>query len=352
MPLHSVLARQLGLTAAATMALGLAVASDANADGPPSASASVSNDTLTVLGTNQDDVIRLAVSAADPNSLVIDFGNGTRPETFDRSTFTGVSVFLGSGDDQFGVALGGGTLTGDALSVDGGNGNDSIAGGDGNDVLSGGSGDDNIQGGDGVDLIFGGRGDDVVDGNRGNDIQLLGSGSDSAVWLPGEGSDVVEGGRGADTLVFDGAPLNEKIALSANGDHALLVRDLGGIRMDLDGVEQVNVAALGGSDTVTVNDLSGTDVRRANVDLSAGRTGDGAPDVVTVNGTDAADRIHVAAYGTAVEVSGLSARTSVTGSDVIDQLQVNGQGGNDSIAVDKDATALIGVAVDLGTGQR
>ena len=30
--------------------------------------------------------------------------------------------------------------------------------------------------------------------------------------------------------------------------------------MDLNGVEQVNVVALGGADTITINDLTGTDV--------------------------------------------------------------------------------------------
>ena len=38
--------------------------------------------------------------------------------------------------------------------------------------------------------------------------------------------------------------------------------------MDTHGVEQVDFNALGGADTVTVNDLTGTDVKNVNVDLA------------------------------------------------------------------------------------
>jgi hypothetical protein len=47
-------------------------------------------------------------------------------------------------------------------------------------------------------------------------------------------------------------------------------------------VERVDFNALGGADVVTVNDLSGTDVKSVNVDDGAG---DGAADRVIVNGT-------------------------------------------------------------------
>ena len=39
--------------------------------------------------------------------------------------------------------------------------------------------------------------------------------------------------------------------------------------MDLNGVESVNFTALGGADTITVNDLTGTDVTEVNLDLAA-----------------------------------------------------------------------------------
>jgi hypothetical protein len=63
--------------------------------------------------------------------------------------------------------------------------------------------------------------------------------------------------------------------------------------MDLNGVETINLAALGGADHVVVNDLSGTGVSQVNVALgAAGGAGDAAADLVDVHGSAAgrADR--------------------------------------------------------------
>src|SRR5947207_11380487 len=106
-------------------------------------------------------------------------------------------------------------------------------------------------------------------GGRGNDTALLGNGNDIFTWNPGEGSDVVEGQAGTDTLVFNGANIAENIDLSANGERLRLSRDVGNVVMDVNGVEHVQVNALGGADTITVNDLAETDVTRVALDLSA-----------------------------------------------------------------------------------
>src|SRR6185312_6053615 len=135
------------------------------------------------------------------------------------------------------------------LDVDGGPGNDLISGGNGNDTLTGGSGDD------------------TVDGNAGADVADLGDGTDTFVWDAGDGSDTVEGGAGQDSLEFNGAAAAEQMTLSANGSRARLVRDLGHVSMDLNGIERVDTNAFGGADTVTVDDLSGTDVTESNVAL-------------------------------------------------------------------------------------
>ena len=115
------------------------------------------------------------------------------------------------------------------------------------------------------------KGDDLVVGGQGNDTALLGAGNDTFVWNPGDGSDTVDGQAGSDTLLFNGANLDEKIDISANGGHARLSRDVGIITMDLDNVETVNVTARGGADTITVNDLSKTDVSKVNIDLAGRR---------------------------------------------------------------------------------
>ena len=104
-------------------------------------------------------------------------------------------------------------------------------------------------------------------------------------------------------MQFNGANVNEKIDLSANGSRLRLTRDVGNVTMDVNGVEQVNVAALGGADTITVNDLSGTDVTGVNLDLAGtpgSGTGDGQADTVIVNGTNGADAVQIAGSGTSL----------------------------------------------------
>ena len=145
-----------------------------------------------------------------------------------------------------------------------------------------------LNGGDGNDVLTGSAGNDLIIGGRGNDVAFMGAGDDTFVWNPGDGSDTVEGQGGHDTLQFNGANVNENIDLSANGSRVRLFRDVGNVTMDVNGVEQVNVDALGGADTITVNDLTGTGVTDVNLDLAGtpgSGIGDGQADTVIVNGT-------------------------------------------------------------------
>ena len=361
-------ARRLGVAAtAATFAVGLVTTGSAVATRPNagavragaafasrSGSAAVANDTLTINGTKAPDAIALRAAAADPNVLQVDFGNdGTVEGSFDRSTFTAISVFLGAGDDQ--LIEQAGVFADKPLTVDAGSGNDLVVTGDANDLIEGGSGRDTINSGAGDDVILSGSGDDTVIGGIGHDTAFLGAGQDTFTWNPGDGSDVVDGGGGRqDTLAFNGAGASENMSLSANGPRAVFLRDVGNIRMDLDHIEDVAVNALGGADTVTVGDMSGTNVREADVDLSGTTSGvgDGQADMVTVNGTGKSDHVKVNAVGLLVSVNGLHAETRVRGSEsALDHLQVNTLGGNDTIAVDPNTAAAIGVGVDLGSGQ-
>ena len=99
----------------------------------------------------------------------------------------------------------------------------------------------------------------------------LGDGDDTFVWNPGDGSDTVDGQGGSDRLVFNGSDDAENFGISANGSRVRLTRDVGGVAMDLVGVETVDVNALGGADTVTVNDLTGTDVSVVDLNLAGPR---------------------------------------------------------------------------------
>ena len=160
--------------------------------------------------------------------------------------------------------------------------------------MDGGSGDDTIAGGDGADTLLGGAGDDFVDGNIGADTAQLGSGNDTFQWDPGDGSDTVEGQAGKDALAFNGSNAAENIDVAANGSRVRLTRNVAGITMDLNDIESTTIRALGSADTITVDDLAGTDLKAADVDLAAtDGSGDGAADTVIVNGGDKAERVRV-----------------------------------------------------------
>ena len=109
--------------------------------------------------------------------------------------------------------------------------------------------------------------------------RFMGAGDDTFVWNPGDDNDTLEGQDGTDTMLFNGAVIAENINISANGGRALFTRDIANVAMDLNDVETIDFNALGGADIITVNDLSGTDVQKVNIDLAGtvgGTTGDGA----------------------------------------------------------------------------
>jgi Ca2+-binding RTX toxin-like protein len=287
-------------------------------------------DTVQVNGGNASETFTVA-----PNGTRVRFDRtDPAPFSIDIGTTENLQVNMNGGDDSFTASNGLANLI--QISVDGGAGNDTIIGGDGNDRLSG---------GDGNDLVIGGRGSDTV---------LLGSGDDTFVWNPGDGSDVVEGQGGHDTLQFNGANVNEQFNITANGSRARLTRDVGNVVMDLNGIEQINLVALGGADTVNVGDLTGTDVTQVNVDLASpagSGTGDGQADTVIVNGTNAADTITVLGQGTSASVAGLQAAVNIIGSEgANDSLVINALGGDDSVNAGALQAGVIKLTVDGGAG--
>jgi Ca2+-binding RTX toxin-like protein len=322
-------------------------------------------DTVTARSTLTQDVLtgfapRITVTGAEPADNVVVNGLGGA----DTLIYPGTG-----GDDTLGVApngtmaaafLPGGVLT-DALTerlvVQGLSGNDTITANNGlagltQFTLDGGAGDDTLRGGDGDDTVLGGTGNDLVDGGRGNDVAQMGDGTDTFQWDPGDGSDTIDGQNGFDTLNFNGSNIGEHLDLSANGARLRLTRDVAAIVMDAGGVEKLNLRTLGSADTVTVNDLTGTGLTQANLDLSgAGGGGDGAADTVVVNGTPLPDTVNVFVSGPQVRVAGLAPVTAISGSEPgVDVLQVNTLGGDDTVTVGSAVSQLIIPLVDLGPG--
>jgi Ca2+-binding RTX toxin-like protein len=199
-----------------------------------------------------------------------------------------------------------------------------------------------INGGDGDDKITGSAGNDVVIGGRGSDTAMLGAGDDTFVWNPGDGSDVVNGQAGNDTLVFNGSNANETIVIGPDGKGgATLTRDVANITMSLDNVETIDLSALGGADTVTVNDMTGTDVSNVNIDLGFNGAGDGSVDTVVINATNHGDSIFVTNTNGVITVSGLDATVTIKNFEANDKLVINGLGGDDVISVVGQASGMV-----------
>jgi hypothetical protein len=318
--------RRATLAAGAVSALvaGVALAGPAQA----AVGASVNNGQLTIVGNGANDRIALRLAAANANILQLDVGDdGVADQSFNRNLFTDILIRAGGGNDRIRIDEVNGAFTDEAITMDGGSGNDTMDGGSGNE------------------RFLGGSGRDAVDGNRGADTGVLGSGNDTFRWDPGDGSDVVEGQSGVDTLDFNGANVAENMSLSPNGQRVRFFRNVANINMDLNDVERLDLTALGGADNFTVEDMTGTDMRRADVDLGGA---DGAIDNVEVNGTGGSDSLRVSADNGRVLVNGLTAQVRISGSEnANDKLTVNGRGGNDEALVRSAADALIDIQLNL-----
>jgi Ca2+-binding RTX toxin-like protein len=175
-------------------------------------------------------------------------------------------------------------------------------------ALSGGAGVDTLTGSELGDLIRGGPGDDAISG---------GAGGDAFTWVPGDGSDSILGGAGNDVLGFVGSAGAEVFALAADGAGFDFTRDVGNIVMDLEGIEVLELSALGGNNSVTLNDLTGV-ADLASVVLVMGDGDD------TVN---ASAQANPAVLLTVFASLGNDALSGGAGAD-----ELHGEEGNDSIS--------------------
>jgi Ca2+-binding RTX toxin-like protein len=277
--------------------------------------------------------------------------NGTE-EHFNGALVTSINVVSGDGNDFIHISRDVGIST----SIDAGGGNDTIITGANTVSVTDGAGNDFVnfsQNAAAVTYTSGG-GDDTVTGTPFNDTFTSGvgndtfygeGGSDAFVWNQGDGSDVIDGGDGNNVLTFNSSGSGESFALSANGTHLQLTRNLGAITMDVTGVQQVNLNAAGGADSVTLNDLTGTNVQVANVDLGAGEA-----DGVTVNGRSVADNLVANVSAGIVRVTGLGYNINISSATTVDTLTIRGNDGDDSIVAVPPIESTIGIVLDGGNG--
>lgn len=285
---------------------------------------------LVIFGTDGDDTIALRLAPGRSDVLQVDVGDdGTADFSFHLEPVSSITVDAGGGDDLVRIDDSNGTFT-DRIPT-------TIAGGDGNDTLIGGAG---------AELFLGGPGNDTVDGNGGADTAFLGSGDDRFVWDPGDGSDAIEGGDGNDAMVFNGAAATDQVSLSADGNRLTLFRNPGNITMDTRGVENVDFNAIGGSDAVSVGDLTGTGVTAVNLDLG----GDAHADRIAVDATNGDDVVNVTGDASGVAVAGQAARVSILHPEPADRLIVDGLAGADSISATGLAAGTISTELDGGAG--
>jgi len=299
---------------------------------PPPYKVKTHNRTLTIAARGAGASLALRLAANDPQTLQVDVGgDGSADYSVARDRFDSLVIEAGSGNNRVVIDESNGAFTTSTPTT--------IDGQGGDDALTGGSGNETILGGGGNDFVDAGRGADVVD---------TGAGNDTFVWNPGQGSDTFEGGDGLDTMRFNGAAGAEQFGVTANGSRVRFTRDVGGIVMDLHGVEKIETNTFAGADTVAVGDLTGTDTTDVEVNLGAL---DNVADRVTVDGTAAADAITAAGTATHVTVSGLAPQVDITGAALAeDALAISGHDGNDVIDGSELTADAIRFTVDGGAG--
>jgi hemolysin type calcium-binding protein len=175
---------------------------------------------------------------------------------------------------------------------------------------------------------------------------------ESAVAFTDDVPTTIDGEDGFDSVRLDGSAADDRLRVSAKGTRVRFSRDAGCHAVDLGGVEQVDAAALGGADTVTVDDTTGTDLQELDVDLEGATgsgAGDGRRDRVILNGTPGDDDPSVLGFE-GIAVVGWPAFVHIQHPEPTDRLTINGRGGDDLMSASSLKADAIGVTLDGGPG--
>jgi Ca2+-binding RTX toxin-like protein len=161
----------------------------------------VPSSSLAINGGDGNDVITIVEVNSDIASRLVVDGQAGNDDLSAAPASLAVSMTGGDGDDTLWGGRGNDTLDGaggdDWIFARGGN--DIVTGGDGVDRMSGNNGNDTLSGGDDRDSLYGGSGRDSLDGGDGDDV-VLGQGGSGDFVRGGLGDDVIDGGTGIDTV--------------------------------------------------------------------------------------------------------------------------------------------------------
>jgi len=260
------------------------------------------SDVLKVRGTASADVTSFGNVSSTP---MLNIANDKYPDIeVTSATTTTYSLSLAGGADIFNAqantATGITTKWSAALTVFGGDGNDSLYGGDGSDTLKGGAGADTLIGAVGADWLYGETGNDVMDqGSAPDGADTMDCGSDNSTTA--ELDYAYYGSRTAAVFVNVDGTSND----GASGE--------------TDNVNSTCEVVAGGSGNDTLIGMDNTSLSFGHMLLGGlgNDTMDGKGGVDTLNGGDGDDTLYDGSSG-ASAVSGSDVFIGGNGTDLMD----------------------------------
>ena len=301
---------------------------------------------ILVNGTDGNDVIGVDQTATTVNTNI----NGI----VSQNTVSNIQLVAISGlggDDSF--FLGGAGVA--ATILEAGDGNDRVDAANMTTgiTINGGNGNDSLYGGQGADYITTGDGLNEVDGRAGNDTVLGGANADVFLWKAGNGFDIFSGGGGQDNLLSLGETgTTNNFAVSRRGTgYSLAYNGSASQGYTAQGVALAGFeSGVGATAVGSVQDMTGISVSRIQFVFDTA-----ASAAVTVDGSMSSNDIIVGVnpYSpTLLDVSGLSYQFRFSGpaGRANDSLRINGLGGNDSLRSTSAADALAMITLDGGDG--
>lgn len=292
-------------------------------------------------------------ASALPNTSIMEMQYSSSNDTLyvgtlGRGAWAFANVSLGEQLSTPAVGTGGLVdLTAQGDMLVGGDGNDTLIGADGNDTINGnagfdsllgGNGNDSILGGAANDVLDGGAGDDTLNGQSGNDSVVGGAGSDTFVWNgTGDGADTLSSLSGYDRVRVQGTGASSAYSVTQlNGQMRV---SEGSASITISSVIQVvEINAGGGDDTITIEALD-----RVTTATLLVVNGDGGNDTVAVTGASIGKtRLQLNGGNGNDSLTGSGANDTIDGGDGDDRL--DGGAGNDFINGSAGSDRILGGA--------